>query len=134
MTPSQVVQERGRHLRPSRRRDGRHLLLPVVVLAALACGAFGYIGYVLWPTSPGSQADAPPLPITVAGVAFNLPPAAIRVATQRRPGVQARADLVFLWPSLEPPNANAQEPAPPPDAEGAAARTLLPLCMILTAA
>ncbi len=108
MTSPQLVQQRGRHLRPSRRRDGRHLLLPVVVLAALACGAFGYIGYVLWPTSPGSQADAPPLPITVAGVAFNLPPAAIRVAAQRRPGVQARVDLVFLWPSLEPPNANAQ--------------------------
>jgi hypothetical protein len=134
MTSPQLVQERGRHLRPSRRRDGRHLLLPVVVLAALACGAFGYIGYVLWPTSPGSQADAPPLPITVAGVAFNLPPAAIRVATQRRPGVQARVDLVFLWPSLEPPNANAKEPAPPPDAEVAAARTFMRVFMSITAA
>ena len=134
MTSPQLVQQRGRHLRPSRRRDGRHLLLPVVVLAALACGAFGYIGYVLWPTSPGSQVDAPPLPITVAGVAFNLPPAAIRVAAQRRPGVQARVDLVLLWPSLEPPNANAKEPAPPPDAEVAAARTFMRVFMSITAA
>src|SRR5260221_8527296 len=96
MTPSQLVQERGRHLRPSRRRDGRHLLLPVVVLAALACAAFGYIGYVLWPSSPRSQADAPPLPLTVAGVAFNPPPATIRVAAPLQPRVQARVDLVLL--------------------------------------
>jgi hypothetical protein len=43
------------------------------------------------------------LPITVGGVAFNVPPAAIRVKLQRRAGAQARVDLVFQWPSLEPP-------------------------------
>src|SRR5215472_1596072 len=47
----------------------------------------------------------------VAGVAFNLPPAAIRVPVQRRPGAQERVDLAFLWPSLEPPDPNAKPPA-----------------------
>src|SRR5262249_25004739 len=59
----------------------------------------------------------------VGGLAFNLPPAAIRVAAQRRPGAHARVDLVFLWPLLQPPNAAAKEPAPPPDAELEASRT-----------
>src|SRR5262249_6138243 len=62
-----------------------------------------------WPTP---RLDAPALPITVAGVAFNLPPAAIRVPVQRRPGAQERVDLAFLWPSLEPPDPNAKPPAP----------------------
>src|SRR5882762_10368666 len=51
------------------------------------------------------------------GVAFNLPPAAIRVPVQRRPGTQERVDLAFLWPSLEPPDPNAKPPAPGPAAE-----------------
>src|SRR5947208_12407936 len=129
MTTPHLAQARGQHLRQSRRRDGRHLLLPVIVLAAVAFGAFGYIGYVLWPARPGPRVDAPPLPITIAGLAFNLPPAAIRVAAQRRPGAQPRVDLVFLWPSLEPPNPNAKEPAPLTDAEvetsGTAAREFM---------
>ena len=48
--------------------------------------------------------DAPSLPITVGGVAFNVPPAAIRFKVQRRPGAQARVDLSFVWPSLTPPD------------------------------
>ena len=48
--------------------------------------------------------DAPTLPITVNGVNFNIPPAAIRNKVQRKPGTQERVDLVFLWPSLEPPD------------------------------
>jgi hypothetical protein len=43
------------------------------------------------------------MPITVAGVTFNIPPAAMRVPVQRRPGVQERVDLAYLWPSLMPP-------------------------------
>ena len=96
--------------RPSRRRPPRRsshgpLLLPFVVFAAIALMAFVYIGYVLWPRWPGPPVgpDAPALPITVAGVTFNVPPAAIRVPVQRRPGAQERIDLAFLWPSLEPP-------------------------------
>jgi hypothetical protein len=49
-------------------------------------------------------ADAPTVPITIAGVVFNVPPAAIRQQVQRRSGAQERVDLVFLWPSLEPPD------------------------------
>ncbi len=78
--------------------------------------AFIYLGYVLWPRWPGPPVgpDAPALPITVAGASFNLPPAAIRVPVQRRPGAQERVDLAFLWPSLEPPDAGAKPPAPAP--------------------
>jgi hypothetical protein len=45
------------------------------------------------------------LPVTIAGVSFNVPPAAIRVAMQRQPGAHERIDLAFLWPSLLPPDA-----------------------------
>jgi hypothetical protein len=110
MTPLPVAGERKRH-----RRGGRSLLLlPLAVFAAVACAACVYIGYVLWPRWPGPPvgADAPALPVTVAGVAFNLPPAAIRVPVQRRPGAQERVDLAFLWPSLAPPEANGKSPPP----------------------
>jgi hypothetical protein len=40
----------------------------------------------------------------VAGVYFNIEPAAIRMAVQRRPGTQERIDLAYLWPSLTPPD------------------------------
>src|SRR5262249_4710826 len=75
---------------------------------------FVYIGYVLWPRWPGPPVglDAPALPITVGGVAFNIPPAAIRMRVQRHPGAQDRVDLTFEWPSLEPPDPHAR-PAPP---------------------
>ena len=112
MTTVHVSQERGRHLRRRRREKSGRLLLPLIVLATVAVSAFVYIGYVLWPRWPTPRLDAPALPITVAGVAFNLPPAAIRVPVQRRPGAQERVDLAFLWPSLEPPDPNAKPPAP----------------------
>src|SRR5258707_7660973 len=108
-----VSKERGRPLR--RRQSGKsQFLLPFVVFAAVAFTAFVYIGYVLWPRWPTPRLDAPALPITVAGVAFNLPPAAIRVPVQRRPGTQERVDLAFLWPSLEPPDPNATPAVPAP--------------------
>ncbi len=102
------------------RRTGRSPLLLALAALAAAFAAFGYIGYVLWPRWPGPPAgpDAPALPITVAGVAFNLPPAAIRVPVQRRPGAQERVDLAFLWPSLAPPDP-AAKPTPPREAEPA---------------
>jgi hypothetical protein len=89
---------------PTRRRmSGRFLLLLaalfVVPLLAAAC----FVAYVLWPTWPNSSVDAPALPITVAGVLFEVPPSAIRAAVQRRPGPHERIDLVFLWPSLRAP-------------------------------
>src|SRR5262249_18465264 len=98
---------------------------------AIAFSAFGYISYVLWPRWPAPRLDDPPLPITVAGAAFRLPPAAIRVPAQRRPGAQERVDLVFLWPSLEPPGPNVKSsadmtPAPPPPSARLSLATLPP--------
>jgi hypothetical protein len=51
--------------------------------------------------------------VTVAGILFNLPPAAIRAAVQRHPGTHERIDLVFLWPSLSPPPTDAKTPDKP---------------------
>ncbi len=87
-----------------------------MLLAGAALIAFVYLGYVLWPRWPGPPVgrDAPPLPITVAGVTFNLPPAAIRMPVQRRGGAQERVDLAFLWPSLDPPDPRVKPAAPPP--------------------
>ena len=95
--------------RPPRHRDLR-LLLVVIVLGASAMATMAYVAYLLWPRWPESAiaANAPTLPITVGGVTFNVPPAAIRVPMQRRPGVQDRVDLFFVWPSLDPPDANAK--------------------------
>jgi hypothetical protein len=81
------------------------LRLPLIVSFALALLAVGFVAFVLWPRWPGPDAlGAPPLPITVAGELFNVPPAAIRLATQRHAGPQERLDLAFLWPSLSPPD------------------------------
>jgi hypothetical protein len=94
--------------KPHRRRHvGRSPLTgPLLLLAAAALTAIAYVAYVLWPRWPQAPVtlDAPSLPIVVAGVAFNIEPAAIRMRVQRRPGTQARVDLAYLWPSLTPPD------------------------------
>ncbi len=89
-------------------------MLPLVAVCMLVLGTMALIAYVLWPRWPGAAVspDAPAVPITIAGVAFNVPPAAIRVPVQRRPGAHERVDLAFLWPSLAPPDPNAKPPAP----------------------
>ena len=98
---------------PARRPANAHnpLTAPLLVFAAAALLAVLYVAYVLWPRWPDAPVslDAPALPITIAGVTFNIEPAAIRVAVQRRPGRQERVDLAYLWPSLRPP-----DPAPKP--------------------
>ena len=119
MTAAQVAGTRSPRSPRPRRGSHRLLWLPLLVFAAVASMAFIYVVYVLWPRWPGPPvgADAPSLPITIAGVTFNVPPAAIRVTVQRRPGAQERVDLAFLWPSLEPPDLNASRqphPAPAP--------------------
>jgi hypothetical protein len=98
----------------SRRAGGSLLLPPILVLIALTLAAVAYIVYVLWPRWPGGPValDAPELPITIGGVAFNVPPAAIRVAVQRRPGAHERVDLAFMWPSLKPADAPPKPAAP----------------------
>ena len=130
MTTVHINQQRARPF--FRRHDGQRLLLPLIIAAAVALSAFGYIAYVLWPRWSAPRLDAPPLPITVAGVAFNLPPGAIRVAAQRRAGAQERIDLVFLWPSLQPPDLEAK-PSALPATEPALSRTSARVFMTIAA-
>jgi hypothetical protein len=85
------------------------------VFAGLAVMAAAFIVYVLWPRWPRPAIDphAPALPVIVAGVTFNVPPAAIRTRVQRHPGTHDRIDLSFLWPSLAPPDASAKKTSAP---------------------
>ena len=107
-----------------RRRRRRHGLLGgalgrvlVILLGMAVTGLAGApIAYMLWPLPAPIAPDAPSLPITIGGVVFNVPPAAIRFPVQRRPGAQGRIDLSFLWPSLSPPDARVKpKPTDAPD-------------------
>lgn len=96
------------------RRAARHLLaLPATLFAAMIALAVCYIAYVLWPRWPSGPValDAPSIPVSVSGTTFNIPPAAIRQSVQRKPGMQQRIDLAYLWPSLTPPDPGTR-PAP----------------------
>ena len=94
--------------KPRRRRHaGRSpLAAPLLLLAAVTLFAVVYVAYVLWPRWPDAPTtlSAPFIPIIVAGVPFNIEPAAIRMPVLRRPGTQERIDLAYLWPSLTPPD------------------------------
>jgi hypothetical protein len=89
-----------------RRRPRSILWLPIAIFAIGVVLAGGWVIYILWPRWPAAEMalDAPSLPITISGVNFNIPPASIRNKVQRKPGTQERVDLVFLWPSLMPPD------------------------------
>ena len=89
--------------------------LPFVGIALLVVAGVAFVSYVLWPTWPSSTAalDAPALPVTVAGVLFDVPPAAFREAVQRHPGQHERVDLAFDWPELTPPKPD-EKPAGKP--------------------
>ncbi|MGA7788160.1 MAG: hypothetical protein WCA56_08345, partial [Xanthobacteraceae bacterium] len=83
--------------------------MPFALTVVLVASAAAFVSYVLWPTWPSGPAaplDAPAMPITVASVLFDVPPAAIREKVQRHPGEQERIDLAFAWPSLVPPSDN----------------------------
>ncbi|MGD9884456.1 MAG: hypothetical protein AB7U95_30575, partial [Reyranella sp.] len=101
------------------------LWLPIAIFLAGVIGAGTWVTYLLWPRWPaaGMMLDAPALPITVSGVNFNVPPAAIRNKVQRKPGTHERVDLVFLWPSLTPPDPAVK--AAPPSSPGAIDRIFL---------
>ncbi|HTS40441.1 MAG TPA: hypothetical protein VMH84_07870 [Xanthobacteraceae bacterium] len=85
------------------------LMLRLALIAGILTLAGCPVAYILWPRWPDQVAlDAPMLPITVGGLSLNVPPATIRLSIQRRSGAQERLDLVFLWPSLMPPDPAAK--------------------------
>jgi len=92
--------------RPRRHAGRSPLTAPVMLFGAVTLIAAAYVAYVLWPRWPDAPVtlNAPSLPVIVAGVYFNIEPAAIRMPVQRRPGTQERIDLTYLWPSLTPPD------------------------------
>lgn len=75
-----------------------------LLFAGIAALTVGSIVYLLQPgwSDAAAPLDAPPLPIVIAGVIFNIPPAAIRIPLQRRAGPQERIDLAYRWPELAP--------------------------------
>ena len=105
-----LAQEPPSPARPAtrQRRHARHnpIMAPLLAFGAVVLLAALYVAYILWPRWPQGPValNAPSLPIVVSGVTFNVEPAAVRVAVQRRPGVQQRVDLSYLWPSLAPPD------------------------------
>ena len=112
--------------RKTRRRARSIFTLPFACLVALVVAATTFVSYVLWPTWPSTPTplDAPAIPVTVAGVLFDVPPAAIRAAVQRHPGPHERIDLDFMWPSLLPPQPDlktADKPAEKPAAKAESA-------------
>jgi hypothetical protein len=88
------------------RRGHNPLAAPMLVFGGVLVLAAVYVTYVLWPRWPDAPValNAPSLPIVVSGTTFNIEPAAIRESIERRPGVQSRVDLAYLWPSLMPPD------------------------------
>jgi hypothetical protein len=110
--------------RNTRRTARGRLMLPFACLALLVLAAGIVVSYMLWPTWPSTAValDVPAMPITVANVLFDVPPAAIRATVQRHPGPHERVDLAFLWPSLKPPQQDAKgADQPAADNEGDAA-------------
>ncbi len=99
------AQEARHGARRARRGRPSLLALPVLMFIAGIVLALAVIAWLLWPRwpAPNVPVDAPSLPVTVQGVTFNIPPGAIRLKAKRKPGMQDRIDLVFMWPSLMPP-------------------------------
>ena len=104
----------------------RSLLAALAIAAALLAAAATFVSYMLWPTWPNAPiaVDAPAIPITVAGVIFNVPPAAIRAKVLRQPGRprahRSRLSVAFAdaaaadaWPTNKrlPPSDAAAPPA-----------------------
>ena len=114
------MREQARWSGPEAQRSARPAsvrpLAGIALAATIVLLAVGYVAFVLWPRQLSeAPSDAPSVPITVAGVVFDVPPAAIRQPVQRRSGAQERIDLAFLWPSLEPPDPAHPERHAPSD-------------------
>ena len=109
----------------AKRRGGKAAVLnrPFLLIVLLVAATTACVSYLLWPTWPSDQPviDVPALPVTVGGVLFEVPPAAIRAKLQRHAGQHERIDLVYLWPGLTPPNGAALRENGPIDQENATA-------------
>lgn len=121
-----------------RRKRAGFSLAPLTLFLALALLGGIFVAYALWPTwsSAPVPLDAPPLPITIDGVLFEVPPGAIRAAVGRHSGPHERIDLAFLWPSLmPPPDGSSPMPTPAtasrPEAAGRLFLTIAPLGSVL---
>ena len=99
-----------RRARPVRRHRGRMPTVLAFGLLSFVVIGLSFVIYILWPRwpAPAVTPGAPSIPITIGNAAFNVPPQAFRVETQRRSGRQDRVDLAFQW---SPPKVTAQ-PAP----------------------
>ncbi|MCO5129797.1 MAG: hypothetical protein M9932_04440 [Xanthobacteraceae bacterium] len=87
-----------------RRRAQRRYYGMALLSALLSISAAALIAYLLWPTWRAIPVEpAAPLPISIGGTLFNIPPLAIREKVQRHSGPQERVDLSFEYPSLTPP-------------------------------
>src|SRR5256714_4022613 len=98
------------HAKIARKRSASAgLLFALATLVALIVLAAAVVALVLWPRWPGTAVapDGPALPITVGGVLFHIPPAAVRGPIQRHAGAQERLHPAVLWASLQPPHAAA---------------------------
>ena len=81
-------------------------MIPIMLSCAVAAGAMTLIAYLLWPTWGADVSSRPArLPVSIGATIFNVPTAAIRMKIQRHTGPQERIDLAFIYPSLEPPEA-----------------------------
>jgi hypothetical protein len=114
------------HTVPRRRTSRRSrgvFTLPFTLFVGAVAAAAAFVSYALWPSWRANPValDAPAIPVTVAGVLFDIPPAAIRAAVQRHPGPHERIDLDFIWPSLTPPPPDDKANAKPLDKENIAA-------------
>jgi len=74
----------------ARTRRGKTAVLtgPFLVLVLTVAAGVGCVSHLLWPTWPSDPPalDVPALPVTVGGVLFEVPPAAIRAKLQRQAG------------------------------------------------
>ena len=74
-----------------------------MLIAALAVTA---VAYLLWPTWAAKALDNNErLPVSIGETLFNVPAPAFRMKVQRHSGPQERVDLIFVYPSLAPPEA-----------------------------
>jgi cytochrome b len=93
--------------RAQRKRQAGHnpLAAPLMVFAGVVVIAAFYVAYVLWPRWPEAPValNAPSLPIVVSGVNFNVEPAAIREAIERRPGTSTSLTCGPHWCRPIPP-------------------------------